>query len=717
MPDEENLAGRLVDRNARWAALAVSAADCRERLGTALGAPGDPMAFARAAVATLGLNRIAEELADPDCTELAAQGLTECLRVAEALPAAAYGFEVIRDAVQDLRDADRRIEALTLRHRATRADHAGRLSEGRSLREQALPRAPAGSYLEAVLLIELDRMAEAGQVLDDLDLPDPVALAELNILAGRPEQAREILAGAPALPPEPTWSDLGRRAGIALDLGDAESADDLAGRAVAAFERAPVPNDYYRALAGDHVAVAGMYHVAARARVALGDVRGAFDLADRVRAAITQPGRSPAIRGAEARLGATHERLAAGALRGEEPRYADVAAEVLAAEAAVDRASSGAAVGWPAGVSLDEIQRSLPAGAALLYYQSFDRDLLVWAVRRDGVVCRKRDVRRRDLARAVRELHAACADPAADGDRVPELAARLAADLIEPVATALAGIDRLYVAPPGNLMLLPFAVLPLNRVALAGQFVLSVLPSAAMLIRSAAGRRLEPGRRALLIGDPQYADLPRLPGTGVEVRAIASRLPAALVLTGTGSTREAFVHQAAGRSVVHLATHGVVDEVRPYLSELALSGAERLTLPDLAALDLDVDLLVLSACHTGRGRATAGGDLLGLTRVALAAGVRHLIVSLWPVDDISACLLMTTMYRRLTRGHTVAEALACASRDVRAMDDSRRTAAYARLSGAPHDSGIRDLAAVETHVPAGRSLTPAHWAPFIHIGV
>jgi hypothetical protein len=131
-----------------------------------------------------------------------------------------------------------------------------------------------------------------------------------------------------------------------------------------------------------------------------------------------------------------------------------VAAEVMAAEAAVDQVSSGSPVGWPAGASLDEIQRSLSANAALLDYQRLDRDLLVWAVRRDGVVCWRRGLSRRDLARAVRELHSACVDPAADGERVPDLAAGLAADLIEPVATALTGIDRLFVAPPGNLMLL-----------------------------------------------------------------------------------------------------------------------------------------------------------------------------------------------------------------------------------------------------------------------
>lgn len=710
---EESLARQLVVRNARWAALAVSAADCRDRIGTALGAPGDPMAFARAAVATLELNHVAEGLADPDCSELAGKRLAECVRAASALPEAAYEFEVIRFAVEDLRDSARRIEALSLRHRATRADNAGRPEDGWRLREQALPRAPAGSYLEVVLLIELDRMDEACRKLDVLDLPDLVVLAELNVRAGRPDVAREILDRAVALPPEPPWWDLDRRAGIALNLGDTETADELAGRALTAFERGPVTNDYYRALAGDDVAVAGLYHVAARARAELGDVGGALVVADRVRAAIAQPGRSAAIRGAEARLGATHEQLAAAALRGEEPPYADVVAEVMAAEDAVERTPPRP----PVEASLGEIQRSLPGNAALLYYQSFDHDLLIWAVRRDGVVYKRRNLSRRNLARAVRELHTACADRAGDGERATSLADRLAADLVEPVASALAGIDRLFVAPPGNLMLLPFAVLPLDRAALGERFVLSVLPAAALLTRPGAGRQLDTGRRALLVGDPQYADLPRLPGTGIEVWAIAHRLPSAVVLTGAAATREAFVHHVADRSIIHLATHGAVDELRPHLSELALAGSDRLTLPDLASLDLDIDLLVLSACHTGRGRATAGGDVLGLTRAALAAGVRHLIVSLWPVDDISACLLMTTMYRRLIRGHGVAEALACASRSLRGMDGEERIAAYTRLAGDPRTGRVRDLGAAEPSAPAGRGVGPAHWAPFIHIGV
>ncbi|MCU7728870.1 CHAT domain-containing protein [Actinoplanes sp. KI2] len=707
----------LLARNARWAALTVAAAGSSEMLTAALRAPGDPPAFARAAVATLQLDHVAEELADPDCSELAAKHLKTCHRLALALPAAAYRHEVIRVAAQDVAAAYRRIAALALRHRATRTENAGRPDEGHRLREQALPRAPAGSYLRAVLLIELGRLAEARGVIDETTGLDAVVMAELNVRAGRPAVAREILARAGATPAEHTWADLGRRAEIALALGDAEQADGLAARAVDAFERSlgAVRQDYYRALAGDHVAVAGMYNVAARARLELGDADGAFGLVDRMRAEIVRAAPDPAARRAEARLGATHERLAAAALRGDEPAYADVVAQLAAAEGAAEGATEAAdGSRFDPATTLDDVRRALPGNAALLYYQSFDQDLIIWAVRRDGMLVERRHRQRRDLARAVRELHSACSGFAADGARVPDLGARVAADLIEPVAATLTGVDRLFVAPPGSLMLLPFAVLPLGGVPLGERYAVSVLPSAALLTRPGAGRQPDPDGPALLVGDPEHAGLPRLPGTGVEVRAIAGRLRSAVALVGPAATAEAFARYAPGRSIVHLATHGEVDELRPYLSRLALSGRDRLGLPDLAGLDLDIDLLVLSACHTGRGRATAGGDVLGLARAAIAAGARHLIVSLWPVDDVAACLLMTTLYRRLTRGHGVAEALACAARRIRAMDAGERAAAYARLAGAPGSGAVRDVGAVEK---GGRGVGPAYWAPFIHIGV
>ena len=102
---DDDYARRMSAANARWAAFAVSVAGCREHLAAALRAPGDVAAFVPATLATLELNYLAEELADPDCSELAGRRLRTCLRVASALPAAILGIEPIRVAVDDLTDA------------------------------------------------------------------------------------------------------------------------------------------------------------------------------------------------------------------------------------------------------------------------------------------------------------------------------------------------------------------------------------------------------------------------------------------------------------------------------------------------------------------------------------------------------------------------------------------------------------------------------------
>src|SRR5262249_59327770 len=118
-------------------------------------------------------------------------------------------------------------------------------------------------------------------------------------------------------------------------------------------------------------------------------------------------------------------------------------------------------------------------------------------------------------------------------------------------------------------------------------------------------------------------------------------------LLGTAATRAAVTSRARDRPIVHLATHGLMDERAPNRSLLALAGDDELTVADMMGLNLTADLVVLSACHTGRGTATAGGDIVGLVRAAVTAGARHVVVSLWPGDDEAGCLLMTGPYEEL----------------------------------------------------------------------
>lgn len=84
-----------------------------------------------------------------------------------------------------------------------------------------------------------------------------------------------------------------------------------------------------------------------------------------------------------------------------------------------------------------------------------------------------------------------------------------------------------------------------------------------------------------------------------------------------------------------------------------------LTAAEVATLDLRrTQLLVLSGCETGLGRAAGGEGLLGLQRAFQIAGVRSVVASLWRVDDERSADLMETFYRELlVRGYEPAVAL------------------------------------------------------------
>ena len=90
---------------------------------------------------------------------------------------------------------------------------------------------------------------------------------------------------------------------------------------------------------------------------------------------------------------------------------------------------------------------------------------------------------------------------------------------------------------------------------------------------------------------------------------------------------------------------------------------------------------MLTGCDTGRGNATLGGDVIGLTRALLRSGVRRAIVSLWPVDDAVAPVLIQALYKRIRAGDAPAVALAVAQQELAAMSADQLRAAYVALGG------------------------------------
>lgn len=107
--------------------------------------------------------------------------------------------------------------------------------------------------------------------------------------------------------------------------------------------------------------------------------------------------------------------------------------------------------------------------------------------------------------------------------------------------------------------------------------------------------------------------------------------------------------------IIHFATHGFADNINPELSGIVLSLIDKqgkpirgyLRLNDIFNLELPADLVVLSACNTGRGKQVQGEGLVGLTRGLMYAGSQRVVVSLWSVNDEGTKELMSEFYRQM----------------------------------------------------------------------
>lgn len=250
--------------------------------------------------------------------------------------------------------------------------------------------------------------------------------------------------------------------------------------------------------------------------------------------------------------------------------------------------------------------------------------------------------------------------------------------LIQPVRDALpARGSRLTIVPHGPLFLLSFAALLDERGHyLVQDYALNYTPSLAVL--QFTGKRKEQIRayapRYLLVADPllsarllKEAALPPLPGARLEAQTVKQLLPAAetSTLVGGEATKEAVRQQVRGKSVLHFATHAIVRDDQPFESFLALGGNStgsddgRLTVQEIYGLDLQADLVVLSACRTALGK-VSGDGILGMTRAFFYAGASSVMATLWDVADEPTNLLILDFYSSLRKGKDKSRALQAA---------------------------------------------------------
>jgi CHAT domain-containing protein len=339
--------------------------------------------------------------------------------------------------------------------------------------------------------------------------------------------------------------------------------------------------------------------------------------------------------------------------------------DLLASRRQSSSAQADAAGGRAAPAAFPEmVAAAKRLNSTILAYWVSDDETFVWVVRPDGRLASARiPLTSAQLTSLVLDATGRGRPPAGvlvGGGSGARPWRALYRTLLEPVRQHLpaAAGSRLTIVPHGPLFGVPFTALrdPSDRY-LIETYEIHYVPAIGVLSYVSQPRRERP-LSALLVGDPGpdagrdgVLALPPLPWAQRETDTIAKMLPSPpTILTGRDATETRVRESLAGRSLLHFATHGIVQNEERLSSYLALAGASaagaddgRLTANETYDLHLDADLIVLSGCRTALGP-ILGDGVIGFTRAFLAAGASSVVATMWDIPDRTSFEVMQGFY-------------------------------------------------------------------------
>jgi CHAT domain-containing protein len=405
--------------------------------------------------------------------------------------------------------------------------------------------------------------------------------------------------------------------------------------------------------------------------------------------------------------------LAAGQPAAADERAAEIARLAREVEQAGERLQGAVPdlARWlrPTELAVADVQATLKDDEALLIVMPSRNHLLSMAITRDGVAMEQAGQGRPQVRALVAELRAALDGDAGAGASFPVGAAAALHDLVMPgeVAALLAGRPRIAVVTSDALSRLPFGVLlpdgppvdqrdyrSMNWLARSHAFSIALTPSLAFSDSAAATTRSS----FLGVGAPQLGGaidaplsgvtlyrggqvslddiraLPALPATAGEVAEVAQALGSerSVMLIGEAASEPRVRQESRGsHGVVLFATHGLLGGEIGGLREPALvltppgsaDGPEDdglLQASEIAALGIEADFVILSACNSAAGRNMTAPAYTGLANAFLGSGTRSLMLSHWRVRDDAAAFLSAATVRGSSAGLDHADALRAA---------------------------------------------------------
>ncbi len=353
-------------------------------------------------------------------------------------------------------------------------------------------------------------------------------------------------------------------------------------------------------------------------------------------------------------------------------------------------------------VSIEELQTVLDDSEALLQYYFGQKSIVVFTVTHKSVDAHSVEIDEslektiRDFSRAIRRI---------DREQFLQTGKALYDVLIGPTGQLIRNVNRLIIIPDGTLYHIPFEALVSDVTVdnfsglpfLLKEYTISYHYSSTLYytIARTPDSIDEPeqfrfagfapvfdenlpggyivtstGQESAYRGD-DFSEywFEALPYSKEEIQGILTvyeehNIPATGYFYNRANKRD-FIEVARNYKILHIASHGFVNETQPDLSGILLAASP----PDTSLLDgivyagelynLDVrtDLVVLSSCESGTGDIIRGEGLMAMTRGFLYSGAQNMIVSLWKVFDRQTKDLMIAFYRSVLSGNTYAEAL------------------------------------------------------------
>ncbi|PAU94714.1 hypothetical protein CK503_04365 [Aliifodinibius salipaludis] len=332
----------------------------------------------------------------------------------------------------------------------------------------------------------------------------------------------------------------------------------------------------------------------------------------------------------------------------------------------------------PKPITLKQAQNSVDEQTAILEYALAGNELLAFMISREDVRVEtiSRSSNTEELATELTTMVTNFKDAIlsnASRTRLRSQSTALYNILLKPFENDLENFSNLTIVPDGALAYLPFEAISQGDQYLIENFNIKYVPSLTSLTllkdpQSPARKNLlaVAGSNFVRNNDRglQRDNLNNLPSTLIEVDSIATHFKNASILKDEQISEGALKNllRQNNYQYVHLATHGIIDENQPNRSGLALSTDSEISASstedgmlhssEIFGMNINSDMVVLSACNTGLGKIVGGEGMLGMQRSFFYAGTSTVVVSLWNVYDRSTASFMNEFYKSLLQQDT-----------------------------------------------------------------